>query len=179
MSCKGELSALAAGARPSPPHSSLTLLSAELFLSHSLMCPSRLLFHHSFFSSPSEIRYPRGATIVADWLGLGQQRVHLRAGWHGLYQTWGKLLAASHRSHRYSPVATKTLPRKPTAIVNCIIINYFTSLLLHPQIWPTVIVNFDIIDVLHSFQHLTDICKNRPFLTREIADIPCIMTVYE
>jgi len=57
--------------------------------------------------------FHRGATTIADWLGLGQQWVRLRAGWHWLYQAWRKFLAASHRSHPYSPPATKTLPRKP------------------------------------------------------------------
>jgi len=57
--------------------------------------------------------YHRGATTVAEWLGLGQQWVCLRASWHWLYQTWGKLLAASHRSRPYSSPATKTSPRKP------------------------------------------------------------------
>jgi len=56
-----------------------------------------------FFSSPSLLCYHRGAATVVDWLGLGQQRVHLRAGWQWLYQSWGKLLAASHRSNHYSP----------------------------------------------------------------------------
>jgi len=52
---------------------------------------------------------------IADGLGLGQWRVCRGVGWHWLYQTWGKLLAASHRSHRYTlpPTATKTLPCKP------------------------------------------------------------------
>jgi len=50
---------------------------------------------------------------VADGLGLGQHQVCLRAGWHWLYQAWGKLLAASQRSHTYSPPTTKTSPRKP------------------------------------------------------------------
>jgi len=39
------------------------------------------------FFLPLLKHYPRGATIVADWLGLGQQQVHLRARWHWLYQT--------------------------------------------------------------------------------------------
>jgi len=66
---------------PSP--SSLTLVSAELFLSHSLTLLSSLPSHHSFFfSSPSEICYHKGATTIADWLGLGQWWVHLRASWH-------------------------------------------------------------------------------------------------
>jgi len=45
-------------------------------------------------------------------LALASRWVHLRASWHWLYQTWGKLLAASHRIHPYSPPATKALPRK-------------------------------------------------------------------
>ena len=46
---------------------------------------------------------------------LGQQRVHLWANCHWLYQTQWKLLTASHRSHPCSPPTTKTLPHKPNA----------------------------------------------------------------
>jgi len=96
-----------------PPTSSLTLMSAKLFLSHRLTPLSSLPFHRSFFSSPSSLCYHRGATTIADGFGLGQQCVHLRAGWHWLYQRWGKFLATSHRSHPYNPPAIKTLPHKP------------------------------------------------------------------
>jgi len=111
MSCKGKLSALVS--RAPPPPSFLTDLGVcrviSLTSSHSSVSTA---ISPQFFS-PSEIHYPRGATTIADWLGLGQQQVRLRAGWHWLYQTLGKLLAASHRSHPYSPPTTKTLPRKP------------------------------------------------------------------
>lgn len=83
------------------PPSSLTLVFAELFLSH-------ILIFHVFFP-PFLIHYPRGATAVVDALGLGS----LGAGWHWLYQTQGNLLAASHRSHpcsllRYQNLTTQT-----------------------------------------------------------------------
>jgi len=55
---------------------------------------------------------------IADWLGLGQRRVHLRAGWHWLYQTWGKLLPASPRSHPYSPAPSPLLPKPCTQTHN-------------------------------------------------------------
>jgi len=117
-SCKGRLTAPTFRAPPPPPPSSLTLVSAELFLSHRLTPLSTLPFHHrGFFSSLSSLCYPSGTTTVANWLGLGQRRVRLRAGWHWLYQTWGKLLAASHRRYHYSPAATKTLPRKPITAI--------------------------------------------------------------
>jgi len=45
---------------------------------------------------------------------LGQWQVPLRARWHWLYQTWGKLLAASHGSYLYRAPTTKALPHKPT-----------------------------------------------------------------
>jgi len=48
MSCKGRLSALASRVPPPPP-SSLTLVPAELFLSHQLTPLSQLPSHHSFF----------------------------------------------------------------------------------------------------------------------------------
>jgi len=81
----------------------------SLTSSHSFLYTAVLL---QFFSS-SQICYHRGAATIADWLGLGHRWVPLRAGWHWLYQTWGKLLAASHRSHPCSSATTKTLPHKP------------------------------------------------------------------
>jgi len=92
------------------PPSALCLVSAELFLSHSLTPLSPLPLHPRFSSL---LKYPRGAATVADRLGLGQWQVCLRAGWHRLHQTRGKILAASHRNHPYSRPATTTLPRKP------------------------------------------------------------------
>jgi len=82
-----------------PLPSSLTLVTAELFLSHHLTPLSQLPSHRRFFFFPFLNMLSQSTTIVADWLGLGQQRVRLRASWHWLYQTWRKLLAASHRSH--------------------------------------------------------------------------------
>jgi len=81
----------------------------SLTSSHSSL--SIAISSRSFFP-PSYICYPIGATTIADWLGLGQRRVHFRGSWHWLYQTWGKLLSASYRSHPYSPAISKTLPRK-------------------------------------------------------------------
>jgi len=68
----------------------------------------------SQFSSPSYIPYHRGATTTADCLGLGQWQVHLGAGWHWLYQTSGKLLASSHRSHTCRAPLTKPGHINPT-----------------------------------------------------------------
>jgi len=80
---------------PAPFPSSLTLVSAELFLSHVLSPACCCAGVFPFLN--------RGTTAVADGLGLGQCRVRLEAGWHWLYQTWWKLLAASHRIHPCSP----------------------------------------------------------------------------
>ena len=60
--------------------------------------------------TPSSICYYRGATTIADWLGLGQW---FRAGWHWLYQTWGKLLAASYRSHPLVAPCYQNLAMQP------------------------------------------------------------------
>jgi len=60
--------------------------------------------------NPSELCYPRGATITAAGLGLGQ-------GWHRLHQTWGKLLAASHRSHSCSPPLPKPGHANPSPFI--------------------------------------------------------------
>jgi len=94
----------------SSPPSALALVSAELFLSHILTFLSYCCMPLCRFFFPSELCYHRGSTTVADGLGLGQQRVHLRAGWHWLCQTQWKLLAASHRSHPCSPKPCHTNP---------------------------------------------------------------------
>lgn len=64
------------------------------------------------FSLLSCLKYHRGATTVADGLGLCKQWVHLGVGWHRLCQTWVKFPAASHRWHPCSPLNTKTLQCK-------------------------------------------------------------------
>jgi len=100
---------------PSPSSLTLEVCRVVSFtLSHSFLSTAVSL--QFIFSSPSSICYSRGATILSDWLGLGQQWVHLRAGWHWVYQTWGKVLTAAHRSHPCNPPATKTLPRKPITV---------------------------------------------------------------
>jgi len=88
-----------------PPPSSLTVVSAELFLSHRLTPPSRLPFHHSFLPL---LNYVITEALPPSLIGLALAWAHLQAGWHWLYQTWGKLLAASHRSHTYSHLAMQT-----------------------------------------------------------------------
>jgi len=102
ISCKGRLSALVSQAPPPP--SFFTDLGVcrvvALTLSHSSL-PTAI--SPQCFLPLLRIRYPRGATTVADGLGFGQWQVHLGDSWHWLYQTWGMLLAASHRSHPSSP----------------------------------------------------------------------------
>jgi len=93
-------------------HSFFTDLGVCRFVSH-LLTPLSNCHLPTVFFFPAKTCYHRGTTTIGDWLGLGHQRVCLRAGWCWLYQTWGKLLAASHRSHPYCPPATKTLPCKP------------------------------------------------------------------
>jgi len=89
------------GKLSSPASRALTLVSAELFLSHLLTPLSQVPFPTvSFF--PFLNMLSQRCSTVTDWLGLGQRRVHLTAVWHWLYQTWGKLIAAFHRSHPYS-----------------------------------------------------------------------------
>jgi len=69
-----------------------------------------------FFFPSFQICYHRVTTAVTDGLSLGQWQVHFGASWHWLYQTEGKLLAASHRSHPSRTSAMKTLPRKPNKV---------------------------------------------------------------
>jgi len=63
--------------------------------------------------------YHIGTTTVTDC--LGQQQVHLGAGWHWLYWASGKLPAASHRSHPpVSPLIPKPCHANPQHItVGC------------------------------------------------------------
>jgi len=113
--CMG-ISAPAPGAPPHPP-SALTLVSAELILtqSHSsLQLQMPLCIWRRFIFFPFLTMVSRRCYHVTDRLGLGQQRVCLGTSWHWLYGTWGKLLAASQKSHPCSPPATKTLPCKPS-----------------------------------------------------------------
>jgi len=65
-----------------PLHLHLTLVSAELFLTHIL---SPLLCYRFF--SPSEICYHRHATSIADGLGLDHWWVCLGASWNWRYRT--------------------------------------------------------------------------------------------
>jgi len=99
-----EDSALTFQAPPPPSFTDLDVCRVvSLTLSHSSLFTAVSL--PSFFFP--FLCYHRGATTIADGLGLGQRRVRLRAGWHWLCQTWGKLLAASHRSHPYRPPLPK------------------------------------------------------------------------
>jgi len=75
------ISAPAPGA-PRPPPSSLTLVSAELFLSDVLTPLSLMLLPSSIFPFLKYII--RGATTVSDGLSHGQQWLHLGDGWHWL-----------------------------------------------------------------------------------------------
>ena len=46
----------------------------------------------------------------------GLALVCLRAGWHWICQTWGKLLITSHRSRPYSPPCYQNLATKPMTV---------------------------------------------------------------
>jgi len=75
-----------------------------------------------FFSPCLKKCYHRGATTVTHWVGLGQQRVYLRASWHCLYQTWGKLLTTPHRSHPYSSPGYQNLATQTHRLVAWIVL---------------------------------------------------------
>jgi len=99
-SCKGKPSTLAPQAPP-PPLSSLILVSAEFFLSHSLTPLSQLLFHHRCFP-PLKYVITEVLPLLLIGLVLASNRSVLELA-SIVYQTWGKLLKTSHRIHPYSP----------------------------------------------------------------------------
>jgi len=78
---------LCSGAWSTSSPSSLTSVSAGLFLSHILTPLSWLQLHSNF--SPSYIPCARSTTTVADGLSHGQRWVHLGASWHWLCGTIG------------------------------------------------------------------------------------------
>ena len=89
-----------------PPPSSLTLVSAELFLSHCLNSLYNCCFTPEFFF-PFLNMFPQ-MCYHHHWLDWPWP-----ASWHWLYQRWGKLLTASHRSHPYSPLLPKPWHTNP------------------------------------------------------------------
>jgi len=112
-SCKGRLSALTFRAPPTPP-SSLTLMSAELFLSHRLTLLSTLPFLlQSFFLPLLKYVITEALPPSLTGLALGSGRPVLEPAGTGFYQTWGKLLAASHRSHPIAPPLPKPCHANP------------------------------------------------------------------
>jgi len=109
--CRG-ISAPAPAETPHPP-ALLTLVSAGLFLSPVLTplsgCSCTVFFPHLRYAITELLPLSLiGSAFFQRWFCLG-------AGWHWLCWTEGKHLASSHRSHRCSPSANKTSPRKPNA----------------------------------------------------------------
>ena len=105
MGCRG-ICSLAHGAPPPHP-SSLTLMSAELFLSH--------FYRSSLPAAMQCIFYPFLNTL--SWrhhqvflLGFGQQQVHPGAVSSCLCLTWGQLLVPSHKSHTCSLPCYQKVP---------------------------------------------------------------------
>lgn len=113
--CKG-ISALAPRA---PPHISFLVqfgvcIAAPLTYSH-----SSLHLQLQGVLSLSNC-YPSNATSITAGLSLGQWYVCIGTGWHWFCQTWEKLLAASQKIHPCSPPITKTLPCKPSKMIEFI-----------------------------------------------------------
>ena len=111
------ISSLVPGAPPPPP-SSLTLVSAELFLSHFPASLSHLLCH-IFFTLKYFFTFIEALPVSFMGLVLATGRSVLElagAGCCCLCLTWGQLPVSSHRSHHCSPPATKTLPHKPNTM---------------------------------------------------------------
>jgi len=101
---------------PPPPPPSLTLVSAELFLSHILASRSGCNCCCTAAFSPSSTGCPRGATTITDGLGLGQWRVHHGANWRWLYLTRGSFLQLLTEATPVAPPATQILPCKPNTL---------------------------------------------------------------
>lgn len=57
-----------------------------------------------------------GDATITEGRGLGQRWVHLEASWHWLCWTWGKLLAASHKSYPCSSPLPKPCHTNPIHI---------------------------------------------------------------
>jgi len=111
MSCKGRLSAPASRAPPPPP-SSLTLVSADLFLSHHLTPLSSLPFLRSFLFPL--LNYVIIEALAPSLIGLalasgGSVLEPAGTGFIGHRGSFSQLLTET------TPIdpATKTLPRKP------------------------------------------------------------------
>lgn len=85
------------------PTSSLTLVSAALFLSHVLtplwpkFAPRQKTFSLLKCAIAAELHHHQ-------WSQFDQQQLHLGADWHWLRWVWGKFLATSHRSHPCRPL---------------------------------------------------------------------------
>lgn len=93
----------------------LSLVSAGLCLSH-------ILTHscHNYIGAVTfftYICYHKAVTVIPGCLSRAQCRVHPGAGWRWSCLTWGKLLAAFHRSHPCSHLATKTWAHTPHTLV--------------------------------------------------------------
>lgn len=73
--------------------SSLTSVSAELFLSRSLLSHSCCCIAFSTVLKPY---YHRGATSIADWCSSAQQWAYPAASWSWLCLMWEQLLVLSH-----------------------------------------------------------------------------------
>jgi len=98
-----------------PPPSSLTLVSAELFLSHRLIPLSSLLFYRSFFflflNMLSEVLPP--SPIV---LALASGRSILEPAGTGFMKHGGSFLQFLTEASSIAPPSTKTLPCKPVTL---------------------------------------------------------------
>jgi len=105
-SCKGRLSAPASRA-PLPPLSSLTLVSAQLFLSYRLTLLSTLPLHHRFFVPL--LKYVVTEALPPSLIGLALAS----SGSILEPASTGFIRHGRSRSHLSSPPTTKTLSHKP------------------------------------------------------------------
>lgn len=92
---------------PSPCPFSLTFISVGLFLSHISILLSSCLSATLFYIFLN--MYSVCATKVIDCHSSHHQQVCPGGSWNWICLMWGKYLISSHRSHPWSPSASKNL----------------------------------------------------------------------
>jgi len=118
MGCRGKISAPVSGA-PHPSPSSLTLVSAELFLSHRLTPLSELLLHCRCCPL---LKYVLTEALPLSLIGLtlASGGSILETAGAGSIRYGGSFSQLLTEATPIAPAITKTLPPKPTTTYICL-----------------------------------------------------------